>query len=350
MNVPTPTTSTLLKQTQVVKRITIGPLLQPRLNGGQHPDFAIQRTQGRLHRRRRVTARLGVEGVAARQQEDARITRLDGGGEAAGQGGEGGQVGEDDGGRGFADVPVDPKGAGGVCEAVVLPRGGAEDDEGGEGEGGGEGESGACGVGGADEEGEEEEDHGEVRGDVKGGVGDQVVGHGGAVCGGGPVVPVVCKGQAPVVEEENLHDDQGQGDVEDDGLDDEGLESGGGDAEVQAKKAGLDQPNGSDEALLDDDDDFGEFFKVVDARGRRGGDVLGGVKTGDGGIEQGVQGEGSDLNGVGDQDGVEGEGDDDQEVVWLKLLEAALMDASRCSVCMRENELVSFGCLCNKLV
>lgn len=81
-------------------------------------------------------------------------------------------VGYEDGGGDFADVPVYPLRAVGEVEGVVLGEDCAEDDEEAEGEDGAEDELLAEGEGGAQEDGERDAEHAEVGGDVEDGVDD----------------------------------------------------------------------------------------------------------------------------------------------------------------------------------
>lgn len=96
--------------------------------------------------------------------------------DAAQQGPEVGNVGDEDGGGGLADVPVEvDEGAETGREVVVAVQDRAEDDEEAEGEDAAEDDFTFERQAGADEDGEGDVNHHEVGGDVEDGGGDQVV-------------------------------------------------------------------------------------------------------------------------------------------------------------------------------
>ena len=93
--------------------------------------------------------------------------------------------------RALADIPVRPHGAEGLREGVDFIQTGGEDDEDAEGEDEHERDFAADGEAHAQEHGEADEEHDDVRTEIEGCVGDEVVGCGvalHAVGGDGPVL------------------------------------------------------------------------------------------------------------------------------------------------------------------
>ena len=124
-----------------------------------------------------------------------------------------GEIGDEDSGARFADIPCDPGRLVGVGETVVFVQDGGEDDEEAEGEDAAENEFALEREQRADEHGQGYAEHEDVGGNVEDGVGYAVIGESGALRGVGWDGPVLTKGTTPCSKVQDFHDDESEGDI-----------------------------------------------------------------------------------------------------------------------------------------